>query len=100
LSWVALGSLVAGLVLAAVILALCDLKFAVDAEFLYDALYEQASAEAEAGTLGWLAAPGFGYQRLREEDAGRVRRMSRCSGLLAVLMIVQTLAWLSALAID
>ena len=50
--------------------------------------------------LGWLAAAGFGYQALRRETAPRVTIMSRCSGLLSVLMIAQTLAWLSALAVD
>ena len=56
--WLALGCLVAGLVAAAVLLAPWRLKFAVDAQQLYDELYEQAAAEAEADTLGWLASPG------------------------------------------
>lgn len=75
-------------------------KFAVDAGELYEELYEQALAEAEADTLGWLAAAGFGYQKLREENARKVRRMSWLSGGLGVLMVVQTLAWLAALAVD
>jgi hypothetical protein len=100
LSWVALGTLVAGLALGAVLLAPWAMKFAVDARTLYSELYGQAAAESEEGTLGWLAAAGFGYQALREENARRVRTMSRCSGLLSMLMIAQTLAWLSALALD
>jgi hypothetical protein len=95
--WLALGALVAG---AAVLLAPWDLKFAVDPEQLYDALYEQATAEAGAGTLGWLAAAGYGYQALRVENSPKVRRMSRISGTLGVLMITQTLSWLTALAVD
>ena len=98
--WVALTSLVLGLVAAAVLLAPWNLKFSVDAQQLYDELYEQAAAEAEAGTLGWLAAAGYGYQALREENATRVRWMSRISGILGVLMVVQTLAWLAGLAVD
>jgi hypothetical protein len=98
--WVALTALVLGLVAAAVLLAPWQLKFAVDARELYDELYQQALAEAEADTLGWLAAAGYGYQTLREENAAKVQRMSWLSGTLGVLMVVQTLAWLAALAVD
>ncbi len=100
LGWVALAALVLGLGAAAVLLAPWHLKFAVDARELYDELYEQALAEAQADTLGWLAAAGYGYQKLREENAAKVRRMSWLSGALGVLMVVQTLAWLAALAVD
>jgi hypothetical protein len=100
LSWVALAALVVGLVAAAILLAPWQLKFAVDARELYDALYEQALAEAQADTLGWLAAAGYGYQTLREENAQKVTSMSWLSGALGVLMVAQTLAWLAALAVD
>lgn len=100
LGWVALVALVLGLVAAAVLLAPWRLKFAVDAGELYEELYDEASAEAEHDTLGWLAAAGFGYQRLREENTQKVRVMSLLSGALGVLMVMQTLAWLAALAID
>jgi hypothetical protein len=75
------------------------LKFAIDASDLYRELYEQAATEAEADTLGWLAAAGFGYQQLRAENATKVQRMSWLSGLLGVLMVAQTIAWITALAI-
>ena len=97
--WIALAALVVGLVAAAILLAPWKLKFAIDARELYDELYEQASAEAQADTLGWLAAAGYGYQVLRRKNAARVRRMARLSGALGVLMVVQTLAWLAALAV-
>jgi hypothetical protein len=100
LGWVALVTLVAGLALAAVLLAPWQMKFAIDARALYGELYDTAAAEAESDTLGWLAGAGFAYQDLREENAPRVRIMSRCSGLLSFLMIAQTLAWLCALALD
>ena len=61
-----------------------SLKSSVDAKQLYDELYEQAAAEAEADTLGWLAAAGYGYQALREENSARVTWMSRISGALGV----------------
>lgn len=97
--WVALAALVLGLVAAAILLAPWKLKFAIDARELYDELYEQAAREASADTLGWLAEAGYGYQALREKNAEKVRRMSRLSGALGVLMVVQTLAWLAALAV-
>jgi hypothetical protein len=99
-AWVAVAALVLGLVVAAVLLAPWKLKFAVDARSLYDELYEQAAAEWDAGTLGWLASAGYLYQALREENADRVRWMSALSGLLGALMVVQTLAWLTGLAVN
>jgi hypothetical protein len=97
--WVALAALVLGLVAAAILLAPWKLKFAIDARELYDELYEQAAREAPADTLGWLAEAGYGYQALRTKNAAKVRRMSRLSGALGVLMVVKTLAWLAALAV-
>lgn len=93
-------ALVLGLVAAAILLSPWHLKFAINARELYDEVYEQASAEAQEDTLGWLAAAGYGYQELREENTAKVRRISRLSGALAALMIVQTLSWLAALAVD
>jgi len=99
-SWLALLALVAGLVAAATLLVPWRLKFAVDARELYRELYDQAAQEAEAGTLGWLAAAGWGHQALREANARKVARMSRISALLAVLMVAQTLLWLTGLAVE
>ncbi len=96
---VAVAALVVGLLLAAMLLAPWQLKFAVDARDLYRELYEQAADEAPAGTLGWLAAAGYGYQALRDENAAKVWTMSWMSGLLGVLMVAQTISWLVALAV-
>jgi hypothetical protein len=98
-SWVALASLVLGRVAAAILLAPWTLKFSVDARHLYSQLYAEAEAETDAGTLGWLASAGYGYQALRNANRERVKLMSRISGALGVLMIVQTLAWLVGLAV-
>jgi hypothetical protein len=100
LGWVAVAALLLGLVVAAILLAPWRLKFAIDASELYDEFYEQAAAEASGDTLGWLAAVGYTYQALREENAPKVQRMSWLSGILGVLMITQTLAWLAALAVN
>ena len=100
LGWLAMAALVLGLVAAATLLSPWRLKFAIDARELYKDLYPQAAAEAETEALGWLATAGYSYQALREENAPQVRRMSQLSGVLGVLMVVQTLAWLAALAVD
>jgi hypothetical protein len=100
LGWVALGALVLGLLAAAVLLAPWHLKFAFDARELYGGLLEQAAAEAGADTLGWLVAVGVGYQELRDENSEKVQLMSRLSGMLGVFMVVQTVAWLAALAVS
>lgn len=98
--WVALAALVLALVLAAVLLSSWrKLTFAVDAPELYHQLYEQASAEAAADTLGWLVSAGYGYQELQVRNVRRVLWMARLSSLLGILMVVQTLAWLVALAV-
>ncbi len=97
--WLAIAALLAGLVIAAILLAPWRLKFAVDARELYDEFYEQAAAEADANTLGRLVSIGYGYQTVREENARKVRLMSWLSGALGALMVVQTLAWLAALAV-
>lgn len=49
--------------------------------------------------MGWLAAAGYGYQALREENVARVGIMSLLSGVLGVLMVAQTVSWLIALAV-
>ncbi len=82
-SWVALAALVLGLLAAAILLAPWKLKFAVDARELYDELYEQAASEAEADTLGWLAAAGYGYRELREENAEKSGACRGCRALSA-----------------
>jgi hypothetical protein len=99
-AWLALATLIAGLSLSVVLLGPWRLRFAVDADELYRSLYDQAAAESEAGTLGWLAAAGFGYQELRTSNATRVRRMTAISGVLAALTVLQTLFWLAAIAVQ
>jgi hypothetical protein len=98
--WVALSALVVRLGIAAVLLAPWRLTFAVEARDLYENLFERAAVESEANTLEWLVIAGFGYQALRIENHSRVRVMSWLSGMLAAIMIAQTLSWLTVLAVD
>ena len=93
-AWVGIVALVLGLIVAAALLAPWELRFAIDARLLYERLYEQAAAEAPSGRQRWLAAAGYSYQALQEANGGRVRILERLSGLLALLVVVQTLAWL------
>jgi hypothetical protein len=96
-TWAALAALLVSLVIAAVLLAPWKLDFAVDAPSLYEQLTEQAGAEADAGTFGWLIAAGVVYQELRAQNAMKVRWMSGLSALLSLLIVVQALAWIVGL---
>jgi hypothetical protein len=98
--WVALGALVLGLGVAAVLLAPWPLKFSIEARDLYNQLYERASAEAHDDALSWLAEAGYSYQEICEENTRKVRLMSWFSGTLSILMIAQTMAWLATLAVE
>jgi hypothetical protein len=95
-TWVALTTLVAGLVVAAILLAPWRLRFAMDARDLYRALQRTAPGP---GTYGYLASAGLAYQTLHAENMTRTRRMSSLLGVLAILMVAQTLSWLTALVI-
>lgn len=94
-SWVALAALVAGLIVAAVLLAPWRMVFALDARNVYEQLFDEGDHAAEGAA--WLASAAFGYQGLRDKNVPRVRVMSALSGLFAVLTVVQTLAWVAVL---
>lgn len=96
-SWAALVALLLGLVIAAVLLSNWDLRFAIDAPDFYTELYDEAVAEAETETLGWLVSAPYGYHNLRRANAKRVRIMGRLLTVLGILMVLQTLFWLVAL---
>lgn len=98
LAWIALTALTAGLILAAIVLAPWDLRFAVCARELYGALLARAVTEEGSGSLVWLLEAGYGYQALYDANARKVRRMSRLSGALSALMVIQTLTWIVNLA--
>jgi hypothetical protein len=97
-SWIALTSLLVGLVVAAVLLAPWRLRFALDAHVLYRRLYEEPSPAATSDTPVWLTAAGFAYQQARDENGLRVRAMSTLSAVLSAAMVLQTFAWVVQLA--
>ena len=99
LGWIALMTLVLGLVAAAILLAPWRLRFDVDARELYDKLRDQAASEELTHTFDWLAAAGFAHRAVHTRNTPRVRRMSWLLGALAALMVAQTLAWLAALVV-
>lgn len=96
-SWAALVALLLGLIIAAAVLSNWKLRFAVDAPDLYAELYDEATAEAENDTLGWLVSAAYGYHSLRRANAQRVRIMGVLLTLLGALMFLQTVFWLVAL---
>lgn len=95
-SWAALATLVAGLIVAAILLAPWRLRFAVDASDLYAQL-QNSPLEPDAD--GHLATAGFAYQALHADNMSRARVMSSLLGILATLMIAQALFWLTTLVI-
>jgi hypothetical protein len=97
-SWLALVSLVVGLVVAAVLLAPWRLPFALDAHTLHERLYGESSPATTSESSVWLAAAGFAYQQVRDENVPRVRAMSVLSAVLSVVLVLQTLAWVVQLA--
>ena len=98
--WLAVLALLMGLVVAAVVLAPWRLRFAVNARDLYEQLYGQALGETGLDSLRWLAAAGFGYQDLQEQNDRRVLWLSRLSAALGVLMVMQTVLWLLAIRLS
>lgn len=97
LSWAALAALLLGLVVSAVLLSNWKLRFAIDAPDFYAELYDEAAAEAEAGTLGRLVSAAYGYHNLRRRNVKRVRIMGFLLTAVGVLMVLQTIFWLLAL---
>jgi hypothetical protein len=96
-SWAAIAALLLGLVLSAVLLSNWKLRFAIDAPDFYVELYDEAAAEAETGTLGWLVSAAYGYHNLRRRNVKRVRIMGFLLTTVGVLMVLQTIFWLLAL---
>jgi hypothetical protein len=96
-SWAATATLVAGLIVAAVLLAPWRLRFAIDACDLYGRLQK---AQLEPNPDGYLATGGFAYQMLHTQNMSRVRRMSSLLGILTILTVAQTIFWMAALVIN
>jgi hypothetical protein len=94
------AQLLMGLVAAAVVLAPWRLTFAVDVHDLYEQLYPLALEDTRLDSLGWLAAAGFGYQEMQQQNDRRVVWLSRLSAALGVLMVAQTVLWLLALRLS
>jgi len=78
-AWIALTALVAGLVIAAILLAPWSLRFAMGARKLYDDLYQQASTEAPDGNPRLAGGSGL---HLREP--ARTQHRERAPDVLAV----------------
>lgn len=95
-SWMALTTLVIGLIVAAILLAPWRLRFAVDARDLYR---ELQGTPIGPDTDDYLAGAGFAYQTLHADNMSRTHHMSSLLGTLAILMVTQTIFWLTALVV-
>lgn len=95
LTWIALAMLVAGLIVATVLLAPWPLRFALDTRAIYEALRRPAVADATE----LLVRVGLAHQKLHSANDEAVRRMARLSGALSALTVGQTLAWTAALVV-
>lgn len=98
LTWIALVALASGLMIAAIILSPWRLRFSLDVRNLYDSMRRLDAARVDSADR--TVAVGLAHQEVREENESRVRRMSALSGALAMLMVVQTLAWIAVLVVD
>ncbi|HET6447785.1 MAG TPA: hypothetical protein VFG31_01650 [Conexibacter sp.] len=97
-SWIALGSLFVGLVVAAALLAPWRLRFALDARVLYSDVYDGLPPVVTSDSPMWVAAGGFAYQQVHDENVPLIRAMSGLSGMLSTVMVLQTLAWVVQLS--
>lgn len=97
-SWIALTSLFVGLVVAAVLLAPWRLSFALDAGILYEDLHDELLLAVTSDSPVWLAAAGYAYEKVRDQNVSRVRAMSVLLAVLSLVLVLQTLAWVVQLA--
>ncbi len=98
LVWVALAALALGLMIAALLLSPWRLRFSLDARELQDEM--NLPQQPSRSVAEWTTAVGLFHHALMEQNESRVRRMSTLSGALAMLMVLQTLAWLAVLVVD
>jgi hypothetical protein len=96
--WAALSALLLGLLTGAILLAPWDLKFSVTAPELYNKIFAVALLPSSPDNSRWLVEAASGYEALRKLNLRKVRRMSRLSGFLALLVVGQTFLWLIDLA--
>lgn len=96
LTWLALAALVAGLTIAAILLAPTRIVSTIAADEVYATAMRSADL-SDPDDLTWLASVGFSYQRIVDGNVQMVRWMTRLSIALATLVVVHALFWIAAL---
>lgn len=89
-------TLVAGLVLAIVVLAPWKLSFALGAHELYARLRSEAGGDPGGAGRAALVSAAFAYQDLHWENSSREQIMRWLSVALSAVTVMQTLFWLLA----
>lgn len=80
------------------LLAPWRLRFALDARVLYADIFDGLPSVVTSDSPVWVAAAGFAYQRVHDENVPLIRAMSALSGVLSIVLVVQMLAWVVQLA--
>lgn len=93
-AWLALTALTTALVLSAIVLWPWRMQFSLNAA----RAHRRLERHGRPAPLAWLLVAASLHQDLQARNTPTVMMISRCSGGIAVLLIVQTLAWLAGLA--
>lgn len=96
-AWLALTALTTALVLSAIVLWPWELRFSLPASRAHARLARRAAQATTATARDWLLDAAHMHEELVAWNAPTELRMSRCSGGIAVLLVVQSVAWLAAL---
>jgi len=97
-AWLALASLTAALALSAVVLWPWDLRFSLPASRVHRRLARPAAPALSDDPRSWMLEAARLHEQARTRNNRTEKLMSRCSGGIAVLLVLQTLAWLAELA--
>jgi hypothetical protein len=96
LTWLALITLVAGLVIASVLLAPWRIRFSVDADEVYELPTQDDLIWHADKASKRLVAAALLYQSIRDNNMPVVRWMTRLSLALAALVVIHALLWIAA----
>lgn len=96
LTWFALVTLVAGLVIASVLLAPWRVRFSIDADEVYDHA-RRLGSDLDDDSPSLLISVALLHQSVRDNNMYVVRWMTRLSLALAGLVVVHAILWIAAI---
>lgn len=97
-AWLALTALTAALTLSAVVLWPWDLRFSLPASRIHGRLERRAAHAPPENAGAWMLEAAWYHEQARTRNRPAEKLMARCSGGTALLLVVQTLAWLAQMA--